>query len=256
MGFLASLFGKEAVEKERPEEEEEDVEEEYEDWGSEHAHRKTSAAFPRLRLGDHLEVSADGAPLLSGRIASVYGRSLVLKRERNQFAFQVCKAGTEVQIKGYVNGKIPFDLKGVVVESTKTEFKLKNLEVMTHNEFRADFRLVVNVPATLYAQEDKHLENPEECSLVDISAGGACIESEFLHGEDEVLWLKVRLLHYAPMTFLGQVVRSSEPSPGVFRYGLLFAALDDQVADSLNKMLTNIQTGNTQVHFRHDYGHW
>jgi len=253
MGFLASLFGRASDEDEL---EQEDTEEEVEEWDDERAPRGMSAAFPRLRVGERLDVSVDGKPLLSGRIASVYGRSLTLKREQNQLALQVCKAGAEAHITGCTNGRVPFDLKGIVVESTKTAFKVKNLAVMAHSELRSDFRLVVNAPATLYAQEDTHLQAPEECSLVNISAGGACIQSEFLHGEDEVLWLKVRLMNYAPMTFLGQIVRSSEPAPGVFQYGFLFAELDEQLSKNLVQMLKNIQTGNTQVHYRHNYGHW
>lgn len=257
MGFLASLFGRAAVE-DKPARERENMEDGMEEWGDEYASQSMNSVLPRLKVGDHLDVLADDRPPFSGRIASVHGRNLALRREQNQLSFQVCEAGAEVHIKGYTDDKIPFDLKGIVVESTKTAFKVKNLTVISHNhnEFRSNFRLVVNAPATLYAQEDVHLQVPEECSLVNISAGGACIQSEFLHGEDEALWLKVQLMNYAPMIFLGQVVRASEPVPGVFQYGFLFAELDERMSESLTKMLTNIQTGNTQVHYRHDYGHW
>ena len=36
-------------------------------------------------------------------------------------------------------------------------------------------------PATMYYRADETLSHPEECVLVDISSGGACIESEYLH---------------------------------------------------------------------------
>ena len=49
---------------------------------------------------------------------------------------------------------------------------------------------------------------------------------------------------YAPMVFLGQVIRANEFTSGIFRYGFLFAQLGDQETDALNKILFNIQVGN------------
>ncbi len=257
MGFLTSLFGKRAVEDGQAQ----DIEGGTKKPGGKRASQRTGPAFPQLRVGEHLEVSVDGRFLLSGRIDLVNGKNLVIKREQNQLTLQVCEEGAEAYIRGFDNGCIPFDLKGIVVESTKKTFKVKDLTVVAHDELphselRTDFRLVISAPAALYTQEDILHQNPEECSLVNISAGGACIQSEFLHGENEVLQLKVQLMNYASMTFLGQVVRASEPAPGVFQYGFLFAELDDCMSKSLTKMLINIQTGNTNVHYRHGYGHW
>ena len=80
---------------------------------------------------------------------------------------------------------------------------------------------------------------------MDISSGGACIESEFLHAEDEVLrlWVKLRVVHLlvkAPDHHRGAHVPGLEgqPSrqtlqgvveyqPGKFRYGFLFAQLKE-----------------------------
>ncbi len=264
MGFLASLFGREHIESRQAQEKvraPKNIEDGLEKRDDEPASQGISSANPQLKVGERLEVLVDGLPLFSGMVASVNGSSLALKREQNQIALGICETGTEVHIRGCASGGVPFYLKGIVVESTKTAFKVKELAViayneLAHSELRSDFRLVVNEPASLYAQEDTHLQHPEECSLVNISAGGACIQSEFLHGEDEVLWLKIRLKNYAPMTFLGQVVRTSEPRPGVFQYGFLFAQLDEQASKNLTKMLMNIRNGNTSVHYRHDYGHW
>ena len=54
---------------------------------------------------------------------------------------------------------------------------------------------------------DERFAHPERCTLVDISTGGCCIATEYLHGEGEVLRLKIKLRDYAPMDFVGEVIR-------------------------------------------------
>ena len=52
---------------------------------------------------------------------------------------------------------------------------------------------------SLYRWEDDHYKTPEECLLVDISTGGCCFTSEYLHGEGEVLHLKIKLDEYVAL---------------------------------------------------------
>ena len=92
--------------------------------------------------------------------------------------------------------------------------------------------------------------------LVDISTGGACVQSEFMHAEDEVLRMKIQIEEYAPMTVVGQIIRAYEHSPGLFRYGILFAQLKEEEITSLTKMLYNIQMGNRKEWRRGEGGYW
>ena len=108
----------------------------------------------------------------------------------------------------------------------------------------------------MFYPQDETYSNPEECNLVDISTGGACVESEFLHAEDEVLRLRVKLLDYAPMEFLGEVIRVNEYQPGKFRYGFLFAQLKESELTELTRTLYNLQVGNRQTWVRSEEGHW
>ena len=124
------------------------------------------------------------------------------------------------------------------------------------SEQRHDFRLQLGIPVTMYQCADEARSNPEECTLVDISTGGACIESEYLHAQDEVLRLRVKLLDYAPMEFLGEVIRVCEYQPGKFRYGFLFAQLKERELTELTRTLYNIQIGNRSPWIRSESGHW
>lgn len=230
MGFLSSLFSGPKDER-----------------SPEHVEGKASVKLPPMANGMILNVTVQGKALLSGRLTALNGTNLTIERTPGQISFATCEAGTEAVIRGFNStGKMPFDLKCVVEESSRIVFRAKDLSIIPFDEHRASFRLSINTPVSLYYREDAHLQNPEACILVDISTGGACIESEFLHAEGEVLRLKVQLEDYAPMTFLGQIIRVTEHSPGVFQYGFLFAQLDEQESTALTKILFNVQVGNTK----------
>ena len=143
-----------------------------------------------------------------------------------------------------------------MVESTRTSFKLKSLRIESHAENRDTFRLPFTAPVSLYRKEDTHLKNPEECQLINISTGGCCVQSEYIHMEDEVLRIRVKLEEYAPLNFLGQIVRCVEHTPGQFWYGILFAQLTEQEITALNKTLYNLQMGIKETRIRSDEGHW
>ena len=71
-----------------------------------------------------------------------------------------------------------------------------------------------------------------------------------------MLRIKIKLEEYAPLTFLGQIIRCSEHTPGQFWYGILFAQLTDQETASLSKTLYNLQMGIKTTHMRSEDGSW
>jgi len=225
---------------------------------------KKKSSLPKLTNGMLLDVSLEenGKPLLAGKIVTVTARDVTLERRPGQLAFAMCEPGTAVTIRGYstsTNGKAfdkTFDLSGVVEESTRVKCKIKDLRAIEHNEGRSNFRVYLNVPMTMYYEEDTEQQNPEMCTLVNISTGGACVESEFIHGEGEVLQLNIHIEPYAPLQFRSEVIRVDEPKPGIFRYGMLFAQLEEQEISNLTRMLFNIQVGDTGTKRRVSYGHW
>lgn len=164
--------------------------------------------------------------------------------------------GTTVVVRGVSETMTQFYLRGTVQESTRLVCRLKDVKVKAISEQRHDFRLQLGIPVTMYQCADEARSNPEECNLVDISTGGACIESEYLHAQDEVLRLRVKLLDYAPMEFLGEVIRVCEYQPGKFRYGFLFAQLKERELTELTRTLYNIQIGNRSPWMRSESGHW
>ena len=182
--------------------------------------------------------------------------SLSLTRLPGELSFKIVTIGATVNINGFDKKLIPISLSGTVQESSRTIFKLKNLKVESHAENRDNFRLPYTAPVSLFRKEDDHFRHPEECTLINISTGGCCVQSEYAHIEDEVLRIRVKLDDYAPQNFLGQIVRCSEHAPGQFWYGILFAQLTEQETAALNKTLYNLQMGIKDTLMRDETGYW
>lgn len=246
MGFFSNLFGRS-----------DDYDYEMEDEESFEA-----GELPPLHNGVTLTVETpEGEVLFDGRITNYdYGDTdLTLERVPGALSFKVRELGTIVFFRGHDEAMKQYMLKGTISESTRLICRVKNLQVKPIPEARDNFRLRVNCPATIYLPSDRSCSNPEECILVDISAGGACLESFYLHAEDEVLKLKIKLEDYAPMEFLGEVIRAVEFEPNHFRYGFLFAQLEEPELTELTRTLYNLQVGNKVPWTRHGPGgpgHW
>lgn len=213
-------------------------------------HSAKTPLASQLYVGMHLEVFKEGKPLHTGQITSLDEGKVTLSRLPGALSFKICPLDADITLRGYDKRLVPINLAGSVEESNRVTFKVKNLRVQTHSEVRNNFRLPYSAPASLYRQDDEHFRNPEDCQLVDISTGGCGIESEYVHLEDDVLRIRIKLESYAPLTFLGQIVRCVDCDNGKFRYGILFAQLTEQETDTLNKTLYNLQMGIRDTHIR------
>lgn len=200
--------------------------------------------LPELNRGMTISITlSDGDQLLTGRLTSFTSTYLTVERLPHALSFKTCGKGETVYIRGCDQKLMPFVIQGTVEESTRTFFKMKGLKSIPLNEHRDNFRLTLNTPAALYYLTDAHFENPEVCTLLDISVGGARFQSEFLHAEGEVLNLKVKLEDYVSMDFLGEIIRIQELNSGAFQYGFLFAQLTEDEITTLTKTIYNIQVG-------------
>ena len=221
------------------------------------ARQSDSAPTGELYEGMRLDVmTKEGEPLLSGRVIGRTEDSLTLGRLPGELSFKITTLGKEVSLSGYDKKLLPICLSATVQASSRTSFLLKNLKVERHAENRETFRLPYNAPLSLYRKDDDHFKNPEDCQLINISTGGGCVQSKYIHMEEEIIRIRVKLDDYAPLTFLGQIVRCVEHAPGVFWYGVLFAQLSEQEITSLNKTLYNLQMGIKDTHMRSEEGHW
>lgn len=241
----------------RDDNEDEDLLEEEDEQEEKEPRQPDSAAIGELLEGMRLDVATkEGELILTGRIVERSADSLTMGRLPGELSFKILTLNSTVNLNGYDKKLIPISLSATVEESTRTALKLKNLKVESHDESRDNFRLPYSTPITIYRRDDEQLRNPEHCQLVNISTGGCCIQSEYVHMEDEVIRIHIKLEEYAPMEFLGQVVRCSNQVHGLFNYGILFAQMTEPEITSLNKTLYNLQMGIKDVHMRNRDGHW
>ena len=225
---------------------------------TEPALEETNQGFPEMCREMPIEVvEKTGRVLNTGLITEHGGTEFTMGRHPGGLSFKVCEPGSTVYVRGCDNKMNQFYLRATVEESTRILMKLKDLEPEVHENQRDTFRLAVNnVPISIYYFNDERFERPEECKLVDISTGGCCFTSEYLHGEGEVLRLKIKLEDYVAMDFIGEVIRVVECGPNEFRCGILFAQLKKDEINSLTKVLFNMQLGNRREHSRSEDGHW
>lgn len=213
--------------------------------------------FPEICNEMPIEVvEKTGRVLNTGLITEHKGTDISIGRLPGGLSFRMCEPDSTVYVRGCDTKMTQFYLRATVVESTRTQMKLKDLEPEIHDNHREAFRLSVNVPISIYYLNDERFERPETCKLMNISTGGCCITSEYLHGEGEVLRLKIKLDDYVPMDFVGEVIRVVECAPNEVRYGILFAQLKKEEITSLTKILFNMQLGNRREHTRAEEGHW
>lgn len=222
------------------------------------APEETGPGLPEMCREMPIEVvEKTGRVLNTGLITEHGGTEFTMGRHPGGLSFKVCEPGSTVYVRGCDNKMNQFYLRATVEESTRILMKLKDLEPEVHENQRDTFRLAVNnVPISIYYFNDERFERPEECKLVDISTGGCCFTSEYLHGEGEVLRIKVKLEDYVAMDFIGEVIRVVECGPNEFRCGVLFAQLKKEEINSLTKVLFNMQLGNRREHSRTEDGHW
>ncbi|MCI9578341.1 MAG: PilZ domain-containing protein [Oscillibacter sp.] len=225
---------------------------------TEPALEETNQGFPEMCREMPIEiVEKSGRVLNTGLITEHGGTELTMGRHPGGLSFKVCEPGSTVFVRGCDNKMNQFYLRATVEESSRIQMRLKDLEPEVHENHRDTFRLAVNnVPISIYYMNDERFERPEECRLVDISTGGCCFTSEYLHGEGEVLRLKVKLEDYVAMDFIGEIIRVVECGPNEFRCGVLFAQLKRDEINSLTKVLFNMQLGNRREHSRSEEGHW
>lgn len=237
--------------------EEEELLEEEEELEDADRHKQELAPTGKLFEGMKLDVTAkDGEFLFSGKVSKLSKSEISLNRLPGALSFKIVPLNTEVRLNGFDKKMIPISLSATVAESTRIVLSVKNMKIESHEETRDNFRLPYSAPITIYRYDDEQLTRPENCMLVNISIGGCCIQSDYVHMEDEVIRIHIKLEEYSPLDFVGQVVRCSNQDRGKFTYGILFAQLSEMESMTLSKMLYNLQTGNRNTHTRSNIGHW
>lgn len=211
---------------------EDDIEEEEEESGNSLA----------LHVGMSVDVfTQDSTLALSGDIITITDNDIVLERTPGCLSFVVLELNEKVSIRGYDSDMRPFCYVGAVRNSSRTRCEIRDLDGHYVKERRQSFRIKVDHPSAL-SLSDKN-EDAEQCMLLNISTGGACVRSEFLHREDDVIYLQSSFGDTEVYT-RAQIIRVMETPdmPGVYDYGILFPSLDDNGLSEFTGILYKVQS--------------
>ena len=251
MSFLSNLLD---FVKDNPDEEDEDLEEREDDEDEDEG--ESSSVLGHLFKGMPLDIiTSDNQLALSGKLTERTEDTLTLERLPGWLAFELIPVGEPVSVRGYNSRMEQFNLTATIQESSRVLCKVKDVQVSPIENQRLSFRIPMNTTAWLYRREDERCQRAENCTLVDVSTGGCCIESEYVHEENEILRIKIKLDDYQPMQFLGQIIRANAYGKQ-YRYGILFAQLREDELTSLTRMLYNIQIGNRRAWNQSKEGPW
>lgn len=134
-----------------------------------------------------------------------------------------------VRIRGYSD----HDRKAVYMEGRISPmphhiWQVEELTVARIDNDRAFFRLDTNLDATVTTFSGLNIgEKP--CKLLNISVGGACIGSEYVHHKGDKFLLKVKLLEDRPASAMFcQVLRVIERGESNYEYGCQFLELTEE----------------------------
>ncbi len=190
-----------------------------------------------------VDILADfNTPLLSGRLASFGQESLAVERIAGEMSLPVQQTGTPVFMRGYNTRMEPAILRGVIAKSSLIECVVDHLEPVPYDNQRKSVRYPLSPPASIYVMDDTWLDKPQQCQLLNISTGGACISSTFRYELGQTLRLEVELLKSSGGTACRcQVVRMTKHKNDLFEYGLLFARLNRRTMNELKRDIAALQ---------------
>lgn len=141
---------------------------------------------------------------------------------------QQVEEALHVRIRGYSDyEKKAVYLEGYISPLPQHIWKVEKLSVARIGNDRAFFRLDTDVDATATSFTGFNVgERP--CKMVNISIGGACIQSEHEYKEGDKFLLKVQLLEERDIsTLFCEVLRIIPKEKGQFQYGCKFLGLNE-----------------------------
>lgn len=128
-------------------------------------------------------------------------------------------------------------MEGFITPKPDNIWHVDELKIAEIVNDRAFFRLSTDIKATLTTFSG-HGASEQPCRLLNISIGGVCIGSEYVHHIDDRFLLNVKLLEdRAPSAMYCQILRITEKEQSKYEYGCKFLELteadQDQIAQNI-----------------------
>lgn len=133
-----------------------------------------------------------------------------------------------VRIRGYNDRcRKAVYMEGTISPRPQRKWLVENLMVARIGNDRAFFRLETNIDATATSLSGMNA-GEKSCKLLNISVGGARIESEYRYQEDDKFLLKVQLMEDRELSVMYcQILRVVDKGDNKFEYGCRFLELNE-----------------------------
>lgn len=184
----------------------------------------------------------DGKMLFFAKLQELQEHAAVLYEYSATDKFQnIAIAPIPVKIRGYSDWerKVIF-MDGNMFPLQKHTWQIDNLTIAKIENERAFPRFRTDIAGTVTAANGiKKAERP--CKILNISLGGACIESEYRYYKGDTFLLKAKLLEDRPLSVMYcEILRVVEKDASRFEYGCRFIELTEADQTELAQTITLI----------------
>ena len=133
-------------------------------------------------------------------------------------------------------------MEGDINQADHDTWRLEKLKVVSKNNDRAFYRQNVDVPGEVRLLDRSGTRPMEPCKLVNISAGGVCLQSETEFAVGDTLFLRSRLLPTYELLLYCTVCRVTPRRGNIKEYGCKFENMDVNAEDQIAKAIFEIQS--------------
>lgn len=147
-----------------------------------------------------------------------------------------------VTLRGYSSKENKAVIMKCTVRSGGKNFWLaEHLSLIKRSNDRAFFRMGTSLAGRLAVMGQENAQ-VEECRLLNISVGGACISTGIRHNVGDKFLLRTKLTpNSEPIQVICQIVRINERRYGSLEYGCRFLNLSDAEEDRIVQVIFDMQ---------------
>lgn len=209
----------------------------------EESQRRAQAEDLELYSGMRVEVTSDDGRMFQvARLTGLRGDRAQLKPATEGGLLTTLEEPVLVTLRGYSSKeKKAVILKCTVRSSGKNVWQAEHLVLVKRSNDRVFFRMGTSLVGKLAPLGQPNIP-AENCRLLNISVGGACISTGIRHniGDKFLLWSKLTP-DSEPIQAACQIVRINERRYGSFEYGCRFLNLSEAEEERILQIIFDMQ---------------
>ena len=147
-----------------------------------------------------------------------------------------------VQLRGFDEAQqLAIHLECDATPLNETTWRTERLRLLGKENDRAYYRQDIGVTAEIRRASPGGASQLTPCTVVNISVGGVCIQTEAAYEIDDTLLLRVWLLESSDLVVSCKVCRVTERRNGQFEYGCQFENLEPGQEDQISRAIMQLQ---------------